>query len=229
MKSQRPRVGGKKVSLLLLYLDVLTQVSPAQTEISFGPAVGMSFNQHKGSNIPSNANAVGLIIGGQFDIAFSKSVGLLATIAYDNKVGKYTDAGTIGGIDYSTNASITIAYCTVEPLFQYTLPNRPVYFVTGPSLGIPVQGKTQTTSEILTPGYSFPNGYALQTLNTTVDNMKARFEWKIGAGYCWHVDKKTFLNVHAIYSRVFTDVVDKSDWRVNAITLVGSFEFTLGR
>lgn len=201
----------------------------AQVEVSVGPAVGMNYNMHKGKDVALSTLGYGLVFGGRADLAFSKTLGLLTTIAYDNRIGKFSDSGTDGVIDYSRDASLTVAYVSIEPLFKYTIPNRPIYFVTGPSLGIPVQGKNQTTTTILTAGYSFPNGYATQTLNTTIDNINTRFEWKVGAGFTYTVDKKTIWNFHLVYARGFNNVVKNFDWQVNSLTLLSSFEFTLGR
>jgi hypothetical protein len=201
----------------------------AQVEVSVGPAVGMNYNMHTGNDVALSTRGYGLVFGGRADLAFSKTLGLLTTIAYDNRIGKFSDSGTDGVIEFSRDASLTVAYVSIEPLFKYTIPDRPVYFVTGPCLGIPVQGKNETTMTILTPGYSFPNGYATQTQNTTIENINTRFEWKIGAGFTYTVDKKTILNFHLVYARGFTDVVKNFNWQVNSLTLLSSFEFTLGR
>ena len=216
------------VSVLAICLAGVS-VSLAQFQMAVGPAVGMNYNQHSGADIPPHATGFGLILGGQADLSFTKSVGLLATISFDNRIGKYTSTGTTGGIDYSTDASVTIAYLSVEPLLKYTLPGRPFYVVTGPCIGFPVQGKSETFMEILTDGYSFPNGYATQQVNTQVQNMKMRYEWKIGGGYALRIDKKTALSMHVVYARGFSDVVDKLDWRVNSISFLSCFEFTLGQ
>ncbi|MCX6135231.1 MAG: outer membrane beta-barrel protein [Ignavibacteriales bacterium] len=204
-------------------------LAPGQFQIAVGPAVGGNYNEHTGTELPGKATGVGVIIGGQANLSFTGSIGLLATISFDNRIGKITYSGTDGVIDYSSDASVTVAYLSIEPLFRYTLPNRPFYFVTGPSIGFPVQGKSETTTQILTPGYSFSNGYAVQTVNTGIEDMKVRFEWKIGGGYVFQIDKKTAVSMHLVYSRGFTDIVDKLDWRVNSISFLGSFQFTLGK
>jgi hypothetical protein len=228
-------IAGKACLMIRWLLCILTiialgfTIANAQAVLSVGPALGMNYNDHSGSDIPSKTTGFGLVLGGQADLAFSKSIGLLATIAFDNRIGKYSETGMSGGIEYSTDASVTIAYLSIEPLFKYTLPNRPFYLVTGPVLSFPVQGKAETSTQILTSGYSFPNGYSFQTLNTKVENMKTRFEWKIGGGYTMRIDKKTALLMHLVYARGFSDVVDGMDWKVNSISFLASFEFALGQ
>jgi hypothetical protein len=214
---------------LLLFVFAGASSSLAQFQLAVGPAMGMNYNEHSGVDLPAKATGVGVILGGQADISFTKTLGLLTTIAFDNRIGKYDATGTSSGIEYSTNASVTVAYLTIEPLFKYTLPNRPFYLVTGPAVGFPVQGKSESTTQILTSGYSFPNGYTYQTLNTKVENMKTRFEWKIGGGYFMRIDKKTALSMHLVYARGFSDVVENLDWRVNSISFLASFEFALGQ
>jgi hypothetical protein len=124
------------------------------------------------------------------------------------------------------DVDVTVAYLSIEPLFKYVIPDRPWYIVTGPCLGFPVQGKSQTV--LTTPGFAI-NGYESSTINTTIENLKPRFEWKAGAGYFFQVDKKTAVTMRLTYARGFTDVQKDVDWRVNSITFLASIDFTLGR
>jgi len=215
----------------LVVCGALTCVSiaAAQVELSVGPAVGMNYNIHTGRDVATSTRGFGLVFGGRADLSLSQTLGFLTTVSFDNRIGKFSDTGSDGGIDFSRDVSLTVAYLSIEPLFKYTIPDRPVYFVTGPGIGFPVQGKSETTTTIVTPGYSFPSGYATQSANTAVENIYTRFEWKVGAGFTYKIDKKTIWNFHLLYSRGFTNVAKGLDWQLNSVTLVSSFEFTLGR
>lgn len=218
-----------KSTRLLLVLCVgviLTSMAQAQSQTAVGVAVGMNYNTHTGADLPTNATGVGVIIGGQADLSFSKWTSLLTTVAFDNRIGKYSTSGTEAGYSYTKDVDVTVAYLSIEPLFKYIIPDRPWYLVTGPCLGIPVQGKSQTV--LTTPGFAI-DGYESSTINLTIENLKPRFEWKIGGGYFFQVDKKTAVSFRLTYARGFTDVQKGMDWRVNSISFLGSINFTLGR
>jgi hypothetical protein len=213
--------------LFVVWVGVtLASMADAQPRTELGFAVGMNYNMHTGADLPATATGVGLIIGGQADISFNRTVGLLTTVSYDNRIGKYSESGTFSGYDYTKDVDVTVAYLSVEPLLKYIIPDRPWCLVTGPSIGFPVQGKSQTV--LTTPGYAI-DGYESSTVNVTIENLKPRFEWKFGAGYFIQTDKKTVVTLRLTYARGFTDVQKGMDWRVNSITFLGSIDFTLGR
>ena len=204
-------------------------MAQAQVEMSAGVAVGANYSIHSGSDLPKSATGLGLIIGGQTEVSFTKSLGIVTTISYDNRIGYYSNTGSDLGIDYSEDVLLAASYISIEPLFKYVFPNRLFYVVSGPCLGIAFQGKSETTTNIVTPGYSFPNGYATQTVKGTLENMNSRFEWKVGAGYGYQIDKTTRLNLQLTYGHGLTKVAKDLDWKVSSLTLLGSFAFVMGR
>lgn len=212
--------------VFVLWISVATgSMDQAQAQTALGVAVGMNYNMHKGADLPTNVTGVGLIIGGQADLMFSKWVGLLTTVSFDNRIGKYSTSGTESGYYFTEDVDVTVAYLSIEPLFKYIIPDRPWYLVTGPCLGFPVQGKSQNV--LTTPGFTV-DGYESSTINTTIQDLNPRFEWKVGAGYFFQVDKKTVVTVRLTYAQGFTAVQKHVDWRVNSISLLGSIDFTLG-
>ena len=218
----------KNCRLLFIFFAAVTlgSIGRAQPQTALGVAVGMNYNVHSGAGIPPKAAGEGVIVGGQADIMFSKWVGLLTTVSFDNRIGKYSISGMDSGHEYTEDVDVTVAYLSIEPLFKYIIPDRPWYLVTGPCLGIPVQGKAQTV--LTTPGFAV-DGYESSTINMTIENLQPRFEWKIGAGHFVQVDKKTAITFRLTYARGFTDVQKNVDWRVNSLTFLGSIDFTLGR
>jgi hypothetical protein len=205
---------------------ILSSTASAQSQTAVGVAVGMNYNMHSGADLPTNAKGVGVVIGGQADVSLGKWSGILTTVAFDNRIGKYSASGIFSGYNYTEDVDVTVAYLLIEPLFKYVIPDRPWFIVTGPSLGIPVQGKSQTV--VTTPGYAV-NGYESSTIKATIENLKVRFEWKAGGGYFIPVDKKTVVAFRLTYSHGFTDVQKGMDWRVNSISFLASINFTLGR
>ena len=205
---------------------ILASTAQAQLQTAVGVAVGMNYNMHSGADLPTNAKGVGVVIGGQADVSLGKWTGVLTTVGFDNRIGKYSASGTLSGYAYTEDVDVTVAYLSIEPLFKYVIPDRPWFIVTGPFLGIPVQGKSQTV--VTTPGFAI-DGYESSTIKTTIENMKMRFEWKAGAGYFIPIDKKTVIAFRLTYAHGFTDVQKGMDWRVNSITFLGSINFALGR
>jgi len=207
---------------------VFASMAQAQFEMSVGVAVGTNYSNHSGSDLPKTATGLGLIIGGQAEMSFTRSLGIVTTISYDNRIGYYSDNGSDLGIDFTEDVFLAASYISIEPLFKYVLPNRLFYVVSGPCLGIAFQGKSETTTNIVTPGYSFPNGYATQTVKGTLENMNSRLEWKVGAGYAYQIDKTTCLNLQLTYGHGLSNVAKNLDWKVSSLTVLGSFEFKLG-
>ena len=221
----------RKTTLVLIIGACLAfaSMAQAQSEMSAGVAVGTNYSIHSGSDLPKTATGLGLIIGGQTEMSFTRSWGILTTISYDKRIGYYSNSGSDLGIDFTEDVFLAASYISIEPLLKYVFPNRLFYVVSGPCLGIALQGKSETTTNIVTPGYSFPNGYATQTVNGTVENMNSRFEWKIGAGYGYQIDNMTYLNLQLTYGHGLTNVAKDLDWKVRSLTLLGSFAFAMGR
>jgi hypothetical protein len=221
----------RNTSLALIIGACLTFASMAQAqfEMSMGVAVGTNYSIHSGSDLPKTATGLGLIIGAQTEMSFTRSLGLVTTISYDNRIGYYSDSGTDLGIDFTEDVMLAASYISIEPLFKFNFPNRIFYIVSGPCFGIAVRGRSETTTNIVTPGYSFPNGYATRTVTGTLENMNSWFEWKVGAGYGYQIDKTTRLNLQLTYGHGLTNVAKDLDWKVRSFTFLGSFEFALGR
>jgi len=231
LSTSEQRKAPRKISVVIIICAWLAFApkAQAQIEMSVGVAVGTNYSSHSGSDLPKTATGLGLIIGGQAEMSFTRSLGIVTTISYDNRIGYYSDNGSDQGIDFTEDVLLSASYISIEPLFKYVFPSRLFYVVSGPCLGIAVQGRSETTTNIVTPGYSFPTGYATQTVKGTLENMNSRFEWKVGAGYGYQIDKTTRLNFQLTYGHGLTKVAKDLDWKVSSLTLLGSFEFALGR
>ncbi len=223
----------KKYALLVAF-SLTFMMSPllqAQTDMSAGPVVGLNINEHTGSDLPKNVTGYGAIVGLQYDAEFTQSLGLRVSATYDNRIGTYSEAGLDAstGLDYTLDRVVTIAYVTVEPLFKYTIPYRPIFFVLGPSIGINAGSKSEATTTITTPGYTFSNGYSTETVTADIQNVNVRFELKAGVGYFIRFDKITRVSFQATYGYGLTNIVKDSDWRVRTFSLRASLDIGFGR
>ena len=203
----------------------------AQVEMSAGPVVGLNINLHTGSELPKNVTGYGVIAGLQGDIEFTPTLGARFSVAYDNRIGSYSQAGTDAAtsLDYTLDRVVTVAYVNIEPLFKYTIPNRPVFLVAGASIGINAGSKAEATTTITTPGYTFSNGYSTQTTSDDIQNMNLRFELKAGIGYFIRFDKMTRVSFQATYGYGLTNVVKESDWKIRTFSLRGSLDLGIER
>ena len=198
----------------------------AQTKMAVGLALGGSFNIHTGADLQKTGTGTGFVGGGQIDLSFSKSLGLLTTFyAYDNRIGKYTNTLTQGGLDYSLDVSVTIAYAGVEPLLKFTMPDVRFYFVAGPSIGFMVQGQSEVTTTITTPGYSYSTGYSYQTTTNDLQNINTRLELTLGGGYVFKIDGQSRLTTQLSFTYGLNSIEKNVDWRINSIRLIAGLEF----
>jgi hypothetical protein len=220
---------GKMVCIFTLVLGSIVLLG-AQTKIAVGLAVGGSYNVHTGADLQKTGTGFGFAGGGQLDIAFTKSLGLLTTIyAYDNRIGNYTHTMTQGGLDYSANVTVTIAYAAIEPLLKYTMPDKRFYLVVGPYIGFKVDGQSEVITTILTPGYSFSNGFSYVTTSTDLQDINTRFEVAFGGGYAFTIDPTSRLTAQLTAGYGLNDVQKNVNWRINSIRLIAGLEFDLGR
>ena len=203
----------------------------AQVEMSAGPVVGLNINLHTGTELPKNVTGYGVIAGLQGDIEFTQTLGARLSVSYDNRIGTYSEAGTDAAtsLDYTLDRVVTVAYVNIEPLFKYTIPNRPVFLVAGASIGINAGSKAEATTTITTPGYTFSNGYSTQTTSGDIQNMNLRFELKAGIGYFIRFNKMTRVSFQATYGYGLTNVIKDSDWKIRTFSLRGSLDLGIER
>ena len=201
-----------------------------QTKMALGLALGGSYNMHTGSVLQKTGTGAGFVAGGQIDLSFTKSLALLTTFyGYDNRIGQYTRTETQAGIDYSFDFSVTVAYAGVEPLLKITMPDNRFYVTAGPSIGFKVDGKSDVTTTITTPGYSFSNGYSSQTTSSALTDINTRFELHFGTGYIIVIDGQSRLVTQLSFAYGLNNVQKNVDWRINSIRLIAGLEFDVFR
>ena len=202
----------KKFSLVLVVCLILVfaLTAQAQFKLAIGGITGMNFSIHSGSDLQSTGTGIGLAIGAQADMSFTKNVGVVTTLYfYDGRGGSYNF--TTQGVTANYDASV--GYFMIEPLFKYTLPTAPIYFIGGPSIGFAVQGSYSVTAT----GYTGTKG--------SIQDMNARFEIKAGAGYIFPLSKDMRINGQFTFGYGPSAVQQNVNWRIMTFALHGAFEF----
>jgi hypothetical protein len=225
----RPHLQLRAIVAIAITLGAVSRIS-AQTKFAAGLVVGGSYNMHTGAALQKSGSGVGFAGGGELNIAFDKAFGIQTTAyVYDNRVGSYTHELSEGGIDYSADVAVTIAYAELEPLLKYTMPDKRFYLLAGPSVGFKVDGQSEIVTSILTPGYSFSNGFTYQTTTSELRDILMRVELIFGGGYSFAIDNQSRLNGQLTIGYGLTNIEKNVDWRINSIRLVAVLEFDIFR
>jgi hypothetical protein len=212
----------KKPALLLLAvlvgLCLVTVPSAAQFKMKIGPCTGFNFNLHSGSDLQQSGNGIGVMIGGEADMMFSPTIGILSRLVfYDNMSGGYSESGNYQGINYTQDVSAGVAYFTVDALFKLKLPRSGFYFVAGPSFGINVEGSYESTIRA--------QGFQDSKTKGSLKDTKARFALKFGSGYDIPIARKIDLSPFATFSMGLTNVVSDVSWKIISIHAGASVKF----
>jgi len=155
--------------------------SAAQFKLQLGPVTGLNFNIGTGSDCPNTSTGFGFVIGGQLDMNFTPSAGLITNLQfYDNRSSSFSEDGSVNGIKYTVENSASIAYFIIEPLFKLTLQGSSLFFVVGPSVGLNIQATRERKLTSSTDNVTFQDGTTKQS--ASIKNMNARFEMKLGSG-----------------------------------------------
>ena len=214
--------------LTLIYCALCVNSAAGQTKLALGLVLGGSFNIHTGSSLQKTATGVGFVGGGQADLSFSKSLALLTTIyGYDNRLGSYSHDLSQDGVDFTADVSTTIAYAGIEPLLKFSFPDDRFYLVAGPNIEFKITGRSDVDMTINTPGYSFPDGYPVQSTSYDVTDVNTRFELTFGGGYVFKIDPTSRLTAQLSFGYGLNQVAKNSDWRISSIRAVAVLEFDI--
>lgn len=203
-------------AIAIICLIVLSPASSnAQFHMGVAPALGMNFNIHTGSDLPQSGTGFGVVFGGEADMHFTRSIGMIARIAfYDNRSGSFSTTGTVQGVNFTVDNSASLAYLNFEPLITIALPQTSFFFFGGPSLGFNIQGSGESTTTITTPNVTFPDGTTKETSKASFKDLLVRFELKLGAGYEIPIAKKISLVPQVSFGFGLTQVQSNVNWRI---------------
>ena len=132
--------------------------------------------------MPETVTGFGMAFGGQVDMDFTPTIGLITNIQfYDNRSGSTSKivSGTLNGVTLQNaeeEQATSLAYFMIEPLFKLSIPQSNFYFVGGPVVGFNIEASSTytVTHQQLQQPYE---------VKTTLQNMLVRFGLKAGAGY----------------------------------------------
>ncbi len=202
----------KKITLfvlaLLIGLCMAATPSLAQFHMAIGPVTGFNFNIHSGSDIQETGTGLGFMIGGEADMSFSPTIGILTRlIFYDNMSGSYSKSGTDPYYgNYSQDYSSSVGYFTIDALFRLKLQRSGLYFIAGPSFGINVEGSYEVSTTIQGQDYGKQKG--------SLKDMQARFALKVGAGYEIPIARDIDLTPQVTFAYGLTKVQSDVSWRI---------------
>jgi hypothetical protein len=128
-----------KAVLILTVFTIFTGNVFAQ-RIMLGPRVTGNYNTYNQKNFTLSYNGIGIGAGGQLDILFNKTIGIMVNVnAFDMKgISNSTTTN-----NQTTDNDYSITYTTIEPMFQA---NFSGFFMTaGPSLGFKLAGSGEQT------------------------------------------------------------------------------------
>jgi hypothetical protein len=210
---------------------LLSAVSFAQFRLSLGPQIGLNFNLHTGSDLPNSGNGFGMLGGGQVDMDFSRTIGLITNIGfYDNRYGSYSNTASVDvngqTVNYTTDNNASLAYFTLEPLLKIKIPMSDFFFFVGPAVGFNIESSGERVTTLNTPGFTFQDGSSKQTSKATIQNTLVRFELKLGAGYNIPVGLMD-ITPQLSFGYGLTKVVSDVSWRILTIQASTVVKFRL--
>jgi len=203
----------KRIILLsiIILLIVFTSTSFSQFRMSVGPAFGINFNLHGGSDLSSGGTGFGIAFAGKADMSFdrSRSLGVIFGLAfYDGRGGSSSNTGTYYGTPYTQDNDISISYFQIETLFRYRL-QEGIYIFFGPQLGFCESAESEVTTSA--------QGYASQKTKNSIKDTPARFELKTGAGYDIPLSKLITLSPELSFGLGLSNVIKDVKYHIHTI------------
>src|ERR1035437_10202362 len=221
-----------RLSNIVILILISSVLSFAQFKLYLGPQIGVNFNIHNGSDLPNSGHGFGLLGGGQVDMEFSRTIGLITNIGfYDNRYGSYSNTAStvVNGetVNYTTDNNASIAYFTIEPLLKINVSQSDFFFFIGPSIGFTVESSGERVQTINTPGFVFNDNTTKQTVKASIQNTLARFELKLGAGYNIPVGDMIAIAPQISFGYGLTNVVSDVNWKILTIQASAVVKFRL--
>ncbi len=182
------------VSIFILLMFFVSTSSFAQT-VKIGPRLTGNFNIFNAKNLTLSYNGIGIGIGGNVDVSFSKHIGMLVNLTvFDMR--NFSNSTTANNV--TTENSFSLYYLTLDPMFKAEFSG--FYMVGGPSLSIKLGGsgeQTQTNAQ----GQS-----GVATLNTKYNS--AVFGIATGTGYNFNLSPGMDLATDFMVSIPISNTLD---------------------
>jgi hypothetical protein len=164
-----------KNSFLILAVTFLLYLTASNESfgqsVKLGPRLSGNFNIYNENGQTGTWNGIGIGIGGNVDVSFSKHIGILVNLTvFDMK--NFSNSTTTGTT--TDEFAHTLSFLTIDPMFKAEFSG--FYMVGGPSLGIKLAGSGEFTRT--TTGGGQPQIAPIPSKYKSV-----RFDIAVGTGY----------------------------------------------
>lgn len=219
----------KKITLIIILISAvlnIANITYGQFRLKMGPAGGVNFNIVTGPDVKTTPTGFGILAGGQFDMNFSSSIGLITNIFYDDKTASSSEDGrTNDGTPYTLDRTLKLAYVTIEPLFKLSVPGSGYYFVVGPSVGFNVKNTAEQTVKSQNNDVTFENGE--RSVSEPFPDVTTRFEAKLGFGVDIDLGSGVYLTPQLFSGYPITSVQKDQSERIISIQGIVGVKFSL--
>ncbi len=131
-----------KNTMKLLLIAVLISVAGTASaqRVLLGPRLSGNFNIYNQKGLTGTWNGLGVGVGGQVDVLFNKTVGILGNLnVFDMK--NFSNSTTTNNV--TTDQSYSLSYATIDVMFQANFSNY--YIAAGPTLGVKLNSSGEIT------------------------------------------------------------------------------------
>jgi opacity protein-like surface antigen len=192
-----------KATVIICMLAALSAGMKAQVQVSVGPGLGFSYAMHETASGDTNLPAhLGLLATSQIDLQFSRTLSLLVWLDFYNDMSAGEDADNID--EFAYNYMFKVNYLHLSPTLKFCIPGSPFYLFGGPGVGLKTKGKVKAGVEGI-------------SVEEDLEDMKTRFDFRLGAGYDFFLNNRLTLSPFVTYNAGLIEVVADSDWKVSAL------------
>ncbi|MDR1601407.1 MAG: porin family protein [Tannerella sp.] len=186
----------KKIAILLFVCAGITGAANAQIQFSAGPGAGFNYAVHTSSD-DETISRFGVLLTSQFDIQFSRLLGLLVWVDFYSGMSAGQNVEGLSG-EYQ------ISYLHLSPTLKFCLPGSPFYLFGGPGAGFRTKGRMKVSYEGL-------------SMEEDIPDMNIRFDARFGAGYDIFLSKKITLSPFVAFNAGLNNVAADTDWKIHAL------------
>lgn len=187
----------KQIFILAFTLTTITGGLKAQVQFSAGPGLGFNYAFHSSSEADETINHFGALVTSQFDMQFSRYIGLLIWVDF------YSDMSVNEQMDYM-DYTYKIKYLHLSPTLKFCVPRSPLYLFAGPGIAFKTKGKIEASYENI-------------NASENITGMKTRFDFRFGVGYDFFITNKITLSPFVGFNTGLNDVTTGSDWKINTL------------
>jgi hypothetical protein len=187
----------KRITVTLLLAACIIGGASAQVQFSAGPGAGFSYAMHTSTDGAETNTHFGLSVTSQFDLQFSRLLGLLIWVDFHNDLSaRRTEDGL--------TSELNISYLQLAPTLKFCIPGSPLYLFGGPGVGFKTRGRAGASYA----GYSYEED---------IPDMAVRLDARFGLGYDLFLSQRFTLSPFAAFNAALNDVIPDADWQIHAL------------